>query len=261
MVNGPQPHAWARRAVPARMLVCYDAAAEAMEALRLLAADGAAAPHGRVWTSHEALVLDYELPLIRRDRAGRLLLTSTHWPWIGERTRQLDGAHVRLLAAVDNPVSCKVGPSATPEELVRLCAVLDPERTPGRLTLIARMGAEAVAERLPPLVAAVRAAGHPVGWLSDPMHGNTVTTPSGIKTRRIDTIVREVVRFQDAVAASGGVPAGLHLEATPHAVSECVQDASAPLVAPDGAYLTLCDPRLNPRQAHEVVSAWRGRDL
>jgi 3-deoxy-7-phosphoheptulonate synthase len=259
LVNAPEPDAWARRPVPARMLSCHDAASAAMDALGRLAEARALTPAERVWSSHEALVLDYELPQVRRDRAGRLLLTSTHWPWIGERTRQPDGAHVRLLAAVVNPVACKVGPNADPEELLRICAALDPERVPGRLTLIARMGAEAVAGRLPRLVAAVKAAGHPVGWLSDPMHGNTVTAPGGLKTRYVETVVREVVCFQDAVAAAGGIAAGLHLEATPHEVTECVRDASG-AERMDGAYTSLCDPRLNPHQAREVVSAWRGGD-
>ncbi|MER7311270.1 3-deoxy-7-phosphoheptulonate synthase [Streptomyces halstedii] len=259
MVNAPAPDARARRPAPSRMTVCYDAAATAVDTLRLRRTGDPAAPDSRVWTSHEALVLDYELPLTRRDHAGRLLLTSTHWPWIGERTRQADGAHVRLLAAVDNPVACKVGPSAAVDDLLRLCGLLDPGRTPGRLTLIARMGAEAVTARLPALVSAVRAAGHPVSWLSDPMHGNTVSAPGGLKTRRVDTIVAEVVRFQEAVSAAGGVAGGLHLETTPHAVTECVADASGQDRL-DGAYTTLCDPRLNPWQAHTVVSAWRGQD-
>nr|AVR52600.1 phospho-2-dehydro-3-deoxyheptonate aldolase [Streptomyces sp. FXJ1.235] len=259
MVNRPEPDTRARRPAPSRMVACYDAASAAMDALRVRGTGAAMGPYAHVWTSHEALVLDYELPLLRRDRDGRLLLTSTHWPWIGERTRQADGAHVRLLAAVDNPVACKVGPTADTGDLVRLCNLLDPERTPGRLTLIARMGADAVTDRLPALVAAVRAAGHPVSWLSDPMHGNTVTAPGGLKTRQIDAIVREVVGFQDAVAAAGGVAGGLHLEATPHAVTECVADA-ADADGLDGAYTTLCDPRLNPWQALEVVSAWRGRN-
>ena len=130
--------------------------------------------------------------------------TSTHWPWIGERTRQLDGAHVALLAQVVNPVACKVGPTMTVAELLALCARLDPLREPGRLTLIARLGTSAVADRLPPLVKAVRAAGHPVIWLVDPMHGNTVTTASGRKTRILTTIVREVTAFQVAVARRRG---------------------------------------------------------
>ncbi|WP_229815998.1 3-deoxy-7-phosphoheptulonate synthase [Streptomyces lucensis] len=259
MVNRPEPDDRARRPVPSWMAACYDAAAVAVDALRLRGTGEAMGPYAHVWTSHEALVLDYELPLLRRDRDGRLLLTSTHWPWIGERTRQADGAHVRLLASVDNPVACKVGPSADTDDLVRLCSLLDPDRTPGRLTLIARMGADAVTERLPALVAAVRAAGHPVSWLSDPMHGNTVNAPGGMKTRHVDSIVREVVGFQDAVAAAGGVAGGLHLEATPYDVTECVADASR-ADGLDGAYTTLCDPRLNPWQALEVVSAWHDRD-
>jgi 3-deoxy-7-phosphoheptulonate synthase len=258
MVNRPDPDALARRPAPAQMVMCYDAAAQATDALRLRGGD-AREPYTGVWTSHEALVLDYELPLLRRTREGRLLLTSTHWPWIGERTRQPDGAHVRLLASVDNPVACKVGPSAAIDDVVRLCGLLDPGRTPGRLTLIARMGADAVTDRLPALVAAVRAAGHPVGWLSDPVHGNTVTAPGGLKTRYVDTIVREVAGFQDAVAAGGGVAAGLHLETTPYAVTECLADPSGP-AGLGAAYTTLCDPRLNPWQAREVVSAWHRRN-
>ncbi|WP_443071618.1 3-deoxy-7-phosphoheptulonate synthase [Streptomyces sp. NBC_01477] len=259
MVNGPEPDASARRPAPSRMVACYDAAATAVDALRLRDTGAATAPDTQIWTSHEALILDYELPLMRRNHEGRLLLTSTHWPWIGERTRQADGAHVRLLAAVDNPVSCKVGPTADPDDLVRLCDLLDPERVPGRLTLIARMGAGAVTERLPGLVTAVRAAGHPVSWLSDPMHGNTVSAPGGVKSRLVDTIVREVVGFQNAVAAAGGVAGGLHLETTPDAVTECAADAAG-LDRLDGAYTSLCDPRLNPWQALDVVSAWRGQD-
>jgi 3-deoxy-7-phosphoheptulonate synthase len=256
IVNRPEPDARARRPAPSRMVECYDAAAVAVVALRLRGSGAATVPYANVWTSHEALVLDYELPLLRRDSDGRLLLTSTHWPWIGERTRQPDGAHVRLLASVENPVACKVGPSAETGELVRLCGLLDPERKPGRLTLIARMGADLVTDRLPALVSAVRAAGHPVSWLCDPMHGNTVIAPGGLKTRHVHAIVREVVGFQEAVAAAGGVAGGLHLETTPYAVTECVADASGLY----GAYTTLCDPRLNPWQAFEVISAWHGRD-
>ncbi|MFB7620372.1 3-deoxy-7-phosphoheptulonate synthase [Kitasatospora sp. NPDC056181] len=255
MVNAPEPDPAARHPRPTRMLTCHDAAATAMDTLRLRATDTATPPATRTWTSHEALVLDYELPQMRRDQDGRLLLTSTHWPWIGERTRQADAAHVRLLASVSNPLSCKIGPGATPEDVLRLCALLDPDRTPGRLTLIARMGADRVTTHLPALVHAVRTAGHPVGWLTDPMHGNTVTTPAGRKTRHVDTIVQEVLRFQDAVTAAGAHPGGLHLETTPHPVTECLADARATHRA-DGAYTTLCDPRLNPWQAHEVIRAW-----
>jgi 3-deoxy-7-phosphoheptulonate synthase len=210
-----------------------------------------------VWTSHEALLLDYEIPMLRRDEEGRLALASTHWPWIGERTRQIDGAHVALLADVVNPVACKVGPRLQAAELLALCERLDPRREPGRLTLIARMGADVLADLLPPLVWAVRAAGHPVIWLIDPMHANTVTTSDGVKTRFVDTLIREVRAFQIAVRAAGGIAGGIHLETTPDDVTECVC-AEFGIERIGEKYTTLCDPRLNPRQAISVVSAWSG---
>ncbi|MCX5339645.1 3-deoxy-7-phosphoheptulonate synthase [Streptomyces atratus] len=253
MVNGPEPDPEARRPDPRRLLAGYRAASQLMANL-------CPTPQARidpaVWTSHEALLLDYEIPMLRRDQEGRVALTSTHWPWIGERTRQLEGAHVALLADVVNPVACKVGPRMTVAELLGLCERLDPEKKPGRLTLIARMGADATMDLLPPLVRAVRAAGHPVIWLVDPMHGNTVTTAEGRKTRVVETIIREVTAFQAAVRTAGGIPGGIHLETTPDAVTECAD-------VPNGTdrigekYTTLCDPRLNPRQAVSVVSAWQ----
>lgn len=256
MVNGPDPDAAARRPDPVRMLSCYDAAHAIMEHLGW---HDSAAPHSQlgppVWTSHEALLLDYELPMLRTDEEEGLFLGSTHWPWLGERTRQLDGAHMELLASVSNPVACKVGPAMEPGELLALCERLDPQRAPGRLTLIARMGAERVSERLPQLVAAVRRAGHPVIWMTDPMHGNTVPAPDGNKTRHVESIVREVVGFQEAVRGAGGICGGLHLEATPDDVTECVSHESD-LGRVGDKYTTLCDPRLNPRQAISVVSAW-----
>ncbi|MCW5253042.1 3-deoxy-7-phosphoheptulonate synthase [Streptomyces sp. SHP 1-2] len=253
MVNEPQADPAARRPDPVRLLRGYDAARRAMDHLRHH--NAARAPRSRVWTSHEALLLDYEIPLTRADERGRALLASTHWPWIGERTRRPDGAHVALLAGVVNPVACKVGPGTGVADVLELCERLDPHRQPGRLTLVARMGAELVAERLPALVRAVRAAGHPVVWLTDPMHGNTVSTPDGLKTRRLDAITAEVRAFGAAVRSSGGVPGGLHLEATPHEVTEC--DLGAAETAGPLSYTTLCDPRLNPAQAAAVVSAWR----
>ncbi|WP_308257429.1 3-deoxy-7-phosphoheptulonate synthase [Saccharothrix luteola] len=244
LVNAPQGDALARRADPARLVAGYHAARSATELLRR--------HHPSLWTSHEALVLDYELPMVRRDDRGVPLLTSTHWPWIGERTRDVDGAHVRLLASVANPVACKVGPAMRPDELRALCERLDPEREPGRLTLIARLGADDVSELLPPLVGAVRAAGHPVIWLCDPMHGNTVTDAEGRKARLVATVVREVAGFRAAVRAAGGVAGGLHLETTPDEVAECGWDDF-----PTGSYTSLCDPRLNPGQALAVIAAWR----
>ncbi|MDO0925217.1 3-deoxy-7-phosphoheptulonate synthase [Streptomyces sp. TG1A-8] len=257
MVNSPEPDPKLRRPDPRRLLSCYEAASKAMTHLGWLNPGGRSTICPPVWSSHEALLLDYELPMIRQGDDGRLLLTSTHWPWIGERTRGVDGAHVAMLAGVVNPVACKVGPGTLVEELLALCALLDPERDPGRLTLIARMGAGSVADRLPPLVRAVRAAGHPVIWLTDPMHGNTVTTPGGLKTRFVDTVVREVQDFQSAVRSAGGVAGGLHLETTPDDVTECVLNGSEEGSVGD-KYTSFCDPRLNPGQAVSVVSAWRG---
>jgi 3-deoxy-7-phosphoheptulonate synthase len=143
----------------------------------------------------------------------------------------------------------------TPEEITSLCERLDPLREPGRLTLISRMGADVVAERLPTLVAAVRSAGHPVIWLCDPMHGNTITAPGGHKTRLLTTMAHEVQAFGHAVAAAGGVAGGLHLETTPDDVTECAADASA-LGRIGERHTTFCDPRLNSRQAVALVTAW-----
>ncbi|MBD0844695.1 MULTISPECIES: 3-deoxy-7-phosphoheptulonate synthase [unclassified Streptomyces] len=255
MVNSPEPDPRLRQPDPWRMLDCYRAAAEVAGHLGWTGTDRHWSRAPRVFTSHEALVLDYETPLLRHDVDGRLYLASTHWPWVGERTRQPDGAHVALLASVANPVACKVGPGTTEDSLLHLCAVLDPHREPGRLTLISRMGAPAVADRLPPLVKAVHAAGHPVIWLSDPMHGNTVTTPAGLKTRHLDTVLWEAEHFQCAVRSAGGVAGGLHLEVTPDTVTECVGSADCEDRVAE-KYTTLCDPRLNPEQAVSVATSW-----
>lgn len=259
MVNGPDPDPEDRRPDPLRLLTGYMAASDVMDHLGWRSPAEAFCVEPPLWTSHEALLLDYEVPMLRRDAQGQLMLASTHWPWIGERTRQVDGAHVALLAKVVNPVACKIGPNINSAELLTLCERLDPAREPGRLTLIARMGTEAVTEQLPPLVEAVRSAGHPVIWLSDPMHGNTVTTPSGLKTRFVETITVEVQRFQDAVGAAGGVPGGLHLEVTPKDVTECVLNADH-VEQVGERYASFCDPRLSPGQARSVVSAWRNAE-
>ncbi|MGI5380099.1 3-deoxy-7-phosphoheptulonate synthase [Streptomyces sp. CA-251387] len=257
MVNGPEPDPESRRPEPQRILACYQAAHEIMTHLGWRDAVRRQWMEPPVWTSHEALILDYELPMVRRDEQGRLVLTSTHWPWIGERTRQLDGAHVALLSRVANPVACKIGPKVTTDELLGLCERLDPQREKGRLTLIARMGAATVGDRLPKLVAAAREAGHPVIWLTDAMHGNTVTLPGGLKTRFVETIEREIQEFQEAVRSEGGIVGGLHLETTPDDVTECVPNDSCVDHVAD-KYTSYCDPRLNPSQAVAVASAWLG---
>jgi 3-deoxy-7-phosphoheptulonate synthase len=257
MVNSPEPDPDLRKPDPGRLLTGYDAANEAMQHLGWF--DPACRPSicPRVWTSHEALLLAYEIPMLRRDEDGELLLTSTHWPWIGDRTRNVDGAHVGMLSMVANPSACKVGPRTSIEQLLALCGRLDARREPGKLTLIARMGVDEVTHRLPPLVRAVRTAGHPVIWLTDPMHGNTVPGPDGLKTRFVETIVREIQAFQHVVRASGGIAGGLHLETTPDDVTECVANASEIDHVGD-KYTSFCDPRLNPAQAISVVSAWQG---
>ncbi|MGW0791966.1 3-deoxy-7-phosphoheptulonate synthase [Streptomyces sp. NPDC002911] len=263
MVNGPEPDAESRRHDPLRLLTSYMTASDVMEHLGWR---GPAVPghqpliEPRLWTSHEALVLDYEEPMIRELSDGRRWLGSTHWPWIGERTRQLDGAHLDLVAGIVNPVAVKVGPTTTVDEVTLLCERLDPLREPGRLTLIARMGAEPVAERLPALVEAVRGAGHPVIWLSDPMHGNTVVGPDGHKTRLLETMAREIRGFLRAVTDAGGTAGGLHLETTPDDVLECATDVSV-YEGKAVRRTSLCDPRLNTEQAVSLLSAWSGAEV
>jgi 3-deoxy-7-phosphoheptulonate synthase len=213
------------------------------------------------WTSHEALILGYEEALTRRDSlTGGWYDCSAHLLWVGERTRQLDGAHLAFLAGVGNPVGCKIGPTVTADEIVALCGILDPDRVPGRLTLISRMGADAVAELLPPLIEAVRDAGHPVVWACDPMHANTFTAPSGRKTRHFDDVLREISGFFAAHRQCGTWPGGVHVELTGDDVTECLGGAEEILDTDLGTrYETMCDPRLNARQSLDL--AFRVADL
>ncbi len=208
-----------------------------------------------LWTSHEGLVLPYEESLSRRDSlTGRWYDCSAHLLWIGERTRTLDGAHVEFFAGVQNPLGCKFGPACTAEELVALCERLDPEREPGRLMLIARLGADRVEELLPPLVRAVKESGHPVVWACDPMHGNARLTEAGVKTRLVDDIMRELLGFFRVCRAQSVWPGGMHLEFTGDDVTECVGGAEPVAESELGCrYDTLCDPRLNARQSLDVA--------
>jgi 3-deoxy-7-phosphoheptulonate synthase len=222
-------------------------------ALKHLAARRTA--HGP-WSSHEALVLDYEVPQIRGEAGGAQMLTSTHFPWVGERTRSLDSTHVAMLAAVGNPVGVKVGPGTTIDDLEKICAVLDPHRMPGRLTIISRIGRRDVRERVPELADAVRNAGHPAIWLCDPMHGNTFTTGSGVKSRRVADVVGEVVGFVEALTNIGIRPNGLHLETSPAAVTECIGLNVTEDQLVTGRYRSSCDPRLNPAQTCQVLTAF-----
>ena len=174
--------------------------------------------------------------------------------WIGERTRQLDGAHVEFLRGVDNPLGCKVGPTATGDEVVALCEALNPGRVPGRLTLISRMGADLVEDRLRPLLAAVRDAGHPVVWACDPMHANTFTSEGGRKTRHLDAVLSEIAGFFAAHRAEGTWPGGVHVELTGDDVTECLGGAEEILDRHlDDRYETMCDPRLNGRQSLDLA--------
>ena len=208
-----------------------------------------------VWTSHEALLLGYEEALTRQDSTtGGWYDCSAHMLWVGERTRDLDGAHIEFLRGVGNPIGCKVGPTMTGEDVIALCEVLNPARIPGRLTLITRMGVDNVERQLPPLLAAVRDAGHPVVWACDPMHGNTYTSPNGHKTRSFDAILGEVEGFVRAHGAEGTWPGGIHIELTGDDVTECVGGGDE--ISDDdldNRYETMCDPRLNGRQSLDLA--------
>jgi 3-deoxy-7-phosphoheptulonate synthase len=214
-----------------------------------------------VFTSHEALLLGYEEALTRQDSlTGGWYDCSAHMLWIGERTRDLDGAHVEFLRGVGNPIGCKLGPSATPEFVLELCQALNPARAPGRLTLISRMGADHAEDGLRPLLRAVRDAGHPVVWACDPMHGNTYTAISGRKTRAFDDILAEIGGFVRAHTAEGTWPGGIHVELTGDDVTECIGGADKILDSQlDDRYQTVCDPRLNGRQSLDL--AFRVADL
>ena len=207
-----------------------------------------------VWTSHEGLLLDYEEALTRRDSiTGDWYDCSAHVLWIGNRTRNLDGAHVEFFAGVHNPIGVKVGPDATPEEIVELCARLNPDRVPGRLTLIARLGNEAVPDALPPLLRAVRDAKHPVVWVCDPMHANGFVA-GGHKTRHFDAIMGELEGFFTVCRAERVWPGGVHLEYTGEDVTECLGGSEELAVEQlDHRYETLCDPRLNARQSLDLA--------
>ena len=213
--------------------------------------------HGvEFFASHEALLLDYESALTRHDEERQAAYDlSAHMVWIGERTRALDGAHVAFAATIANPIGVKLGPTVSPEDTVALAERLDPERTPGRLTFITRLGSQQVRDLLPPLVEKVRAAGIAVTWVCDPMHGNTVTTPNGYKTRHFDDVIDEVRGFFEVHHALGTYPGGVHVELTGDDVTECLGGA-ADIVDADlagGRYETACDPRLNTGQAIELA--------
>ncbi|MDB4695044.1 3-deoxy-7-phosphoheptulonate synthase class II [Rubripirellula sp.] len=207
------------------------------------------------YTSHEALLLPYEQSLTRRAINGTGWYNlGTHYPWIGDRTRNLDGAHIEYFRGIENPIGLKVGPTASPKELIKLIEVLNPERQHGRLTLICRFGAEKIRNCLKPLIDVVQEAKHPVLWSIDPMHGNTITTDHGIKTRHFDQILSEVRDSFSIHQQQGTIVGGIHLELTGHNVTECIGGTGG-LQSTDleRAYESNVDPRLNYEQAMEIA--------
>ena len=207
------------------------------------------------YISHEALLLPYEQALTRIDSTtGDWYGCSSHFLWIGDRTRQLEGAHVEFLRGVKNPLGMKVGPTQEPDDLLRILDVLNPDNEAGRITLISRMGADKVGARLPPLVRAVEKAGCKVVWLCDPMHGNTISTINKLKTRNFDSILAEVRGFFDVHAAEGSWAGGVHVEMTGQDVTECTGGAHKLTEANlTERYETFCDPRLNAEQSLELA--------
>ena len=236
----------------------YEAlASEIDRAIKFMAACGAdfdALKTTEFFVSHEALLMDYERPMTRIDsRTGTPYNTSAHFVWIGERTRELDGAHVDFLSRVRNPIGVKLGPTTDVDTVKALIEKLDPNREPGRLTFITRMGAGKIRDALPPLLEAVKASDANPLWITDPMHGNGITTPNGYKSRRFDDVVDEVKGFFEAHRAVGTFPGGVHVELTGDDVTECL-GGSEQIDENDLAtrYESLCDPRLNHMQSLEL---------
>jgi 3-deoxy-7-phosphoheptulonate synthase len=240
----------------------YESIARDIErALQFMAAcgfdlDGADVAHQvELFASHEALLLDYESALTRYDAEhGATYDLSAHLVWVGERTRDLNGAHIEFASRIANPIGVKLGPTTSPDAAVALLERLDPERVPGRMMFVSRMGAERVRDVLPPIVEKVRATGAEVIWSCDPMHGNTIESASGYKTRHFDDVVEEVTGFFEVHQALGTIPGGLHVELTGEDVTECLGGADD-IVDADLAdrYETACDPRLNVGQSLELA--------
>ena len=207
------------------------------------------------FTSHEALLLGYEHALTRQDSlTGKWYNCSAHFLWIGDRTRQPNGAHVEFLSGVDNPIGIKVGPTINEEELITLCEKLNPENECGKLTLISRMGADTVRSKLPPLIKTIKESGQKVLWVCDPMHGNTYKTDNGYKTRHFDTILEELEHFFAIHRAEETIPGGVHFELTGDNVTECLGGAREISDSDlNSRYETACDPRLNNEQSLELA--------
>lgn len=227
----------------------------AMRFMEACGVDSAELRSTEFFVSHEGLLFDYERPLTRIDsRTSMPYVTSGHFIWIGERTRQLDGAHVDFFSRVRNPIGIKLGPTTTKDQLLSLIEKVDPAREPGRLTLISRMGAEKIRDTLPALVEAVRDAGASPLWITDPMHGNGITTKNGYKSRRFDDVMDEVMGFFEVHRATGTHPGGLHVELTGDDVAECLGGSEQiDEKTLEQRYESVCDPRLNHMQSLELA--------
>ena len=247
-INGSAFTASARAPDPRRMLAAHS---QAVETAAILA--GVRAGKAPIFTSHEALLLPYEQALARRGSDGRWWATSGHMLWVGDRSRQVDGAHVHFVSGIENLVGVKCGPTLGPDELLQLLDRLNPANRPGKVALIGRFGAEAIGAHLPPLMRVARREGRRVLWMTDPMHGNS-RIEGARKVRRFDDILAEARAFFAIAQAEGVHPAGLHLEMSPKDVTECI-GASGPANAAGMGhnFQSLCDPRLNAAQAEQLV--------
>jgi 3-deoxy-7-phosphoheptulonate synthase len=252
-------HEWNRGFTDNPANARYESLAKEIDrAIKFMAACGAdfdALKTTEFYVSHEALLFDYERPMTRIDsRTGTPYSTSGHFVWVGERTRQLDGAHVDFMSRLRNPIGVKLGPTTSVSDVLALMDKLDPEREPGRLTFITRMGAPKIRETLPALVEAVRDAGAQPLWITDPMHGNGITTKNGYKSRRFDDVMDEVRGFFEVHRAAGTVPGGIHIELTGDDVAECLGGSEhIDESTLEERYESLCDPRLNHSQSLELA--------
>ena len=252
-------HSWNRGFAENPANKRYETVAKEIDrAIKFMAAAGAdfdSLKRVEFYSSHEGLLMDYERPMTRIDsRTGNPYNTSAHFVWIGERTRDLDGAHIDFFSRISNPIGITLGPSTTPEMVHRLIDILDPQRTPGRLTFITRMGSGVIRDVLPPLLAAVKESDALPVWVSDPMHGNGITTPNGYKTRRFDDVVDEVKGFFEAHRQVDTFPGGIHVELTGDDVTECL--GGSEMIDEEtlaSRYESLCDPRLNHKQSLELA--------
>lgn len=252
-------HSWNRGFAENPANKRYETVAKEIDrAIRFMAAAGAdfdSLKRVEFYSSHEGLLMDYERPMTRIDsRTGNPYNTSAHFVWIGERTRDLDGAHIDFFSRISNPIGIKLGPLTTPEMVHRLIDILDPQRIPGRLTFITRMGSGVIRDALPPLLAAVKESDALPVWVSDPMHGNGITTPNGYKTRRFDDVVDEVKGFFEAHRHVDTFPGGIHVELTGDDVTECL--GGSEMIDEEtlaSRYESLCDPRLNHKQSLELA--------